>query len=87
MAYNDDYDDELDEREFPDEHEDDDPEGTELRDCPHCGQEVYADAVQCPNCGDYITGVAAAGPKWVRHPFVLILVLLAAAMLLLIVIM
>lgn len=23
--------------------------------CPHCGSDMYGDAVRCPKCGDYVT--------------------------------
>jgi len=35
--------------------------------CPHCGAEVYEDAVQCPVCGAYITHrntVFTGRPVW-----------------------
>ena len=44
---------EIHDYEFPD--EDDDDDSTETVPCPHCGAEVYEDAVRCPVCGAYIT--------------------------------
>lgn len=35
--------------------------------CPHCGAEVYEDAVQCPACGAYITHPTdgwSGRPRW-----------------------
>jgi len=57
--------DELDDDEFPDDDFDDD--STETVPCPHCGADVYEEAVQCPVCGTYITfrtGVWAGRPGW-----------------------
>ena len=57
--------DELDDDEFPDDDFDDD--STETAPCPHCGAEVYEEAVQCPVCGTYLTsrgGVWAGRPRW-----------------------
>jgi len=39
----------------------DDEWETETRECPHCGADVYEDAVACPVCGEYITSST--------HPF------------------
>ncbi len=57
--------DELRDDEYPDEPVDDDE--TDTIPCPHCGADVYEDAVQCPICGDYITGSEgpmAGRPLW-----------------------
>jgi hypothetical protein len=61
-------DDDLDEREYPDEDvddiDDDDDSGgddydgddeTLTRECPRCGADVYEDAEQCPLCGTWLT--------------------------------
>jgi hypothetical protein len=50
-------DDELDEREYPDEEDDaaDDSDTLETVECPECGREVYEELEQCPHCGQYIT--------------------------------
>jgi hypothetical protein len=52
-------DDDLDEREYPDEDNDDvDDNGddeTPTRECPRCGADVYEDAEQCPLCGTWLT--------------------------------
>ena len=58
--------DDLDDREYPDEDDsdDDDPETIE---CPECRRQVYEDAEQCPHCGHFITpdtGVWAGKPWW-----------------------
>jgi len=47
-------DDDLLDREFPDE-DDDEADETATRDCPRCGADVYEDAEQCPRCGAWIT--------------------------------
>lgn len=47
-------DDELRNNEYPDEPAEDDWD-TDTVTCPHCGAEVYEDAVQCPECGNYLT--------------------------------
>lgn len=57
--------DELRDDEFPDEDFDD--ASTETVPCPHCGAQVYEDAVRCPTCGTYIThdtGVWSGRPLW-----------------------
>jgi uncharacterized paraquat-inducible protein A len=59
-------DDDLDEREYPDDDQsdDDDPETVE---CPECHRQVYEEAEQCPYCGQYITHdtrVWAGKPWW-----------------------
>jgi ribosomal protein S27AE len=46
-------DDDLEDREYPDEDDDDDE--TLTRECPQCGADVYEDAEQCPRCGAWIT--------------------------------
>ena len=49
-------DDDLDERELPDESDmDDDPDGTPTDDCPYCGAEIHADTDICPKCGNFIS--------------------------------
>ena len=47
-------DDELDDREFPDEDDDTD-DAAPTRDCLRCGADVYEDAEQCPLCGTWLT--------------------------------
>lgn len=60
--------DELQDREYPDAQlDDDDDELTETVTCPHCGVEVYEDAVECPACQTYIThrhNVWSGRPAW-----------------------
>jgi predicted RNA-binding Zn-ribbon protein involved in translation (DUF1610 family) len=59
----DDGDNELEERELPDEA--DHNEDQETHPCPHCGEEIYDDAEQCPKCGRYIgEGSSARKPIW-----------------------
>ena len=48
-------DDDLDDREFPDEDSDDDDNESPTRECPRCGMDVYEDIEQCPLCGAWIT--------------------------------
>jgi ribosomal protein S27AE len=48
-------DDDLDDREFPDEDSDDDDAESPTRECPRCGMDVYEDVEQCPLCGAWIT--------------------------------
>ncbi len=45
--------DDLDDREYPDDDENDDESDT--KPCPHCGESTYEDAEQCPSCGQYLT--------------------------------
>ena len=54
-----DEDDELEDREYPDEPEDDDSWSDDVyMTCPECGADVYEDAPQCPRCGCYLTEAA-----------------------------
>ncbi len=48
-------DDDLEDREFPDEDVDDDASESPTRECPRCGMDVYEDVEQCPLCGAWIT--------------------------------
>ncbi len=48
-------DDDLEEREFPDDDIDDSEDETPTRQCPRCGVDVYEDANQCPLCGSWLT--------------------------------
>lgn len=45
--------DELNDWEYPDEDESDGE--SETNPCPHCGADIYEDAVRCPICGQYVT--------------------------------
>ncbi len=59
------YDDEYDNDEYDNSEYDDDL--TETVACPHCGAEVYEDAVRCPICETYIThdtNIWAGRPVW-----------------------
>ena len=49
-------DDDLDDREWPDE-DDGDPEDEDDQTvlCPHCREPVYEDAERCPSCGRYLS--------------------------------
>ena len=49
-----DADDDLDDREFPDDPADDE-DGDETIPCPHCRRPVYEDAERCPQCGRYLS--------------------------------
>jgi hypothetical protein len=36
--------------------------------CPHCGEEVYEEALRCPACGEYVTErgrIFTRKPVWV----------------------
>jgi hypothetical protein len=59
-------DDDLLDREFPDEDDDDDDEPTLTSQCPRCGVDVYEDVEQCPLCGTWITSNTTpwAGRSW-----------------------
>jgi hypothetical protein len=44
-----------------------DDDASETVDCPHCGAEVYEDALRCPSCGEFIshsTSLFAGRPWW-----------------------
>ena len=62
-------DDDLDDREFPDEPDDDEPDDDETIPCPHCLAPVYEDAERCPRCGQYRSREDA--PR--RHPWWLVI--------------
>lgn len=50
-------DDDLDDRELPDESDMDDDDGGDSVDtepCPFCGKPIYEQAQVCPHCGNYI---------------------------------
>ena len=36
--------------------------------CENCGEDIYADAVQCPYCGWFLTWESTSGrsPRWER---------------------
>jgi hypothetical protein len=59
------FNDDLDDREFPDEDDEDNDE-SETRQCPRCGADVYEDAEQCPLCGTWLTPDTSAwsGRAW-----------------------
>lgn len=49
---------ELDDREYPDEFDEDEPEhsdDTETLPCPECGESIYELTPSCPHCGCYVT--------------------------------
>ena len=48
------HDDDLDDREWPDDDGDDDRDDPTIP-CPHCREPVYEDAERCPSCGRYLT--------------------------------
>jgi ribosomal protein S27AE len=48
-------DDEIDDREYPDDDEDNGDDETLTRECSRCGADVYEDADQCPRCGAWLT--------------------------------
>jgi hypothetical protein len=52
--------DDLDDREFPDEDDGDDNLDTPTRECPRCGADVYEDVEQCPRCEAWITADTSA---------------------------
>jgi len=59
-------DDELDEREEPNDFDrESDDDASVAVPCPNCGQDVYEDADRCPYCGEYITAsTSARRPTW-----------------------
>lgn len=59
-------DDELDEREYPDEPEYDEDDLDTVR-CDQCGADVWEEAQQCPHCGHYLvadTSPLRGRPWW-----------------------
>jgi predicted nucleic acid-binding Zn ribbon protein len=66
---------ELDERDLPDEVDvKDGEEDSGTYPCPYCGKEVYEDAVRCPNCQRYVSpkGDRPGIGKWIVILFLLI---------------
>lgn len=63
-----DADDDLQEREFPEEPDDGDDEEDDDQTvpCPHCRRPVYEDAERCPGCGQYLSreDAPARRPWW-----------------------
>ena len=53
--YESEWDDDLDDEEYPDEWEDGDDDEVDLIPCSHCGAEIYEETEQCPICGEYVT--------------------------------
>lgn len=52
----DEWDDDLDDREFPDPDEDDDEDDSNATiPCPYCRRPIYEDAVRCPYCEQYLS--------------------------------
>jgi hypothetical protein len=52
--------------EYSDEDQSDD-DATDTVACPHCGAEIYEDAVRCPICENYVTHgshVLSGRPLW-----------------------
>ncbi|MFZ5831238.1 MAG: zinc-ribbon domain-containing protein [Planctomycetota bacterium] len=64
---------------YSDQHTDDDPDDgpydgfehdqSTTDTCPHCGAEIYDDAVQCPACGNYITADAGVTSAFAGRPW------------------
>ena len=80
MAYRDDDEDELDERDDPDESDMDEDDEPELVPCPYCRAQISEEAEVCPRCGSYISEEDAPRrkPTWV---VIVALVLLATVFL------
>jgi predicted amidophosphoribosyltransferase len=55
-------DDDLDEREYPEEDEADDDD-LDTVECPECHRQIYEELEQCPHCGQYITHDTRAWPS------------------------
>jgi hypothetical protein len=72
---------ELDERDLPDESDVKDGEGESgTYPCPYCGKEVYEDAVRCPHCQRYVSpkGARSGVGKWIAIVILLGVAALAA---------
>jgi predicted nucleic acid-binding Zn ribbon protein len=65
-------DDELDDRDLPDESDMDDSDEPELLACPNCRKMISEDAERCHHCGSYIS----REDKRTRVPYWLVAVLL-----------
>jgi predicted nucleic acid-binding Zn ribbon protein len=59
-----DWDDDLQEHEWPEEDDDDEEEPTVP--CPYCSALIHEEAQQCPECGEYISEEQrpAVRPPW-----------------------
>ena len=58
--------DEIDDRELPDESDmdpEDDDEPDDLVPCPHCKKKIYEDSEFCPHCGKYVSKEEATWGK------------------------
>ncbi|HEX3356757.1 MAG TPA: hypothetical protein VHS31_07295 [Tepidisphaeraceae bacterium] len=65
---------ELDDRELPDESDMDSFDEPGLDACPHCRKLIHEDLEQCPHCGEYISPMDAPRrlPVWMIVGLVLI---------------
>lgn len=57
----------LEDHEYPDDYDsDDDWEESDVVPCPHCGADVFDDAMRCAVCGEYVTRRSNAwqGKSW-----------------------
>lgn len=73
-----DDDEELDDRELPDESDMDSFDEPGIMPCPHCRQMVSEEAVRCPHCGNYISEADAPRrppPLWLVIGVILALVI------------
>lgn len=71
---------ELDERELPDESDmdsrDEDAYAPDTESCPHCRKPVYAESEFCPHCGRVISWQRRPKPIWIVIAIVICIALL-----------
>jgi hypothetical protein len=75
--------DNLDDRDLPDESDmDDDPDGPATTDCPYCGQEIICDADWCPHCRSNVSQEdAPPNRRWIWYVGIAVLILGAVMLL------
>jgi predicted RNA-binding Zn-ribbon protein involved in translation (DUF1610 family) len=67
----------IDDREMPDESDLTGQEDGDVYPCPYCGEEVYEDAIRCPHCQRYVS--AADGRPSAFWRWVVVILLLGGA--------
>jgi hypothetical protein len=60
---------------------DDEDTATDVRPCPACGAEVYAESDHCPNCGELISDVPLRSQQQPNWRIVLIVLLIIGLLL------
>ena len=84
MKYTDDFDGDDSEEDYSPGEYSPESEDAGVFKCPHCGSEMYGDAVRCPSCGDYVTPghrhASQAMPWWIWVAVILVALAMLAGM-------